>query len=94
MSRLEDLLREELRLTHAHHRVGDRLRRLAREIEDELDRAAAPARPALVENLALSVRSPQDGPEPEDDAPAGPTSGLPVCTCPPCLAERASGRRP
>ena len=49
---------------------------------------------ALVENLARSVRTPQDGPEPEDDAPVAPAAGLPVCTCPPCLAERASGRRP
>ena len=49
---------------------------------------------ALVENLARSVRRPQDGPVDEDDAPAGRPAGLPVCTCPPCLAERASGRRP
>jgi hypothetical protein len=82
---------------------------------------------ALVENLARSVRSRQDGPEARPDlAPvpvgsgAAPGKGnagarrgprapgsfpgtqkrildgtdLPVCTCPPCLAERASGRRP
>lgn len=49
---------------------------------------------ALVENLARSFRSRQDGPEPADDAPVAPAAGLPVCTCPPCLAERASGRRP
>lgn len=82
---------------------------------------------ALVENLARSVRRPQDDPDDEPaphdgpagtrpatgkgkraahrrpaapgDLPAAPKkrmdgTGMPVCTCPPCLAERASGRRP
>ncbi len=49
---------------------------------------------ALVENLASGVRRPQDGPEPEDDAPVAPAGGMPACTCPPCLAERARGERP
>jgi hypothetical protein len=49
---------------------------------------------ALVENLARSVRSRQDGLEPKDDAPAAPPAGMPACTCPPCLEERATGRRP
>lgn len=60
---------------------------------------------ALVENLARSVRRPQDGPDGEHAPHGGPDGArgatartapeaLPVCTCPPCLAERASGRRP
>ena len=82
---------------------------------------------ALVENLARSVRRPQDAPEPEDDAPVVPAgtrpatgkgkraahrrpaapgdlpaapkkrmdgTGMPACTCPPCLAERERGERP
>ena len=44
---------------------------------------------ALTESLARSVRRPQDGPDDEDDAPV-----VPVCTCPPCLAERERGERP
>ena len=49
---------------------------------------------ALVESLAVSVRTPQDGPDPEADAPVVPAVGMPDCTCPPCLAERARGARP
>ena len=49
---------------------------------------------ALTENLAHSLRTPQDGPEEEDDAPVVPAPTVPACTCPPCLAERARGDRP
>lgn len=82
---------------------------------------------AIVESLASSLQSPQDGPELEDDAPVVPVddrgapgkgnatasgtaaspgnlpahperpmdrTGLPLCTCPPCVTERAEGRRP
>ncbi len=49
---------------------------------------------ALVESLATSVRSPQEGADLEDDAPVVPAATMPACTCPPCLAERARGERP
>lgn len=49
---------------------------------------------ALVENLATSVRSPQEGPDLEDDAPVVPTVGMPACTCPCGADERARGVRP
>ncbi len=49
---------------------------------------------ALVENLARSVRRPQDGPVDEDDAPAGPVAGMPPGHCPPCGEKRSRGVRP
>ena len=82
---------------------------------------------ALVENIASSVRRPQDDPDDEPaphdgpdgtrgatgkgnpaarrrtrapgDLPAAPKkrmdgTGMPACTCPPCLAERERGERP
>lgn len=49
---------------------------------------------AVLESLATSLRSPQDGLELEDDAPAVPVAGMPSCTCPCCADERAGGRRP
>ena len=60
---------------------------------------------ALVESLAAGVRTPQDAPA-DGPAPRGGPDGargataktapeaLPVCTCPPCLAERERGERP
>jgi hypothetical protein len=49
---------------------------------------------AVLESLATSLRSPQDGPDLDDDAPAVPVAGMPACTCPCCADERAEGRRP
>ena len=49
---------------------------------------------ALVESLAAGVRTPQDAPEADALPDPRPDVTMPVCTCPPCLAERARGRRP
>ena len=48
---------------------------------------------AVVESLAMSLRSPQDGLDSKDDQTPRPMPGMPACTCPPCRAERAEGRR-
>lgn len=60
---------------------------------------------AIVESLSASLRSPQDGLKRGDDpdvgldgaratAPGPARLGLPPCQCPPCVAERAEGKRP
>lgn len=49
---------------------------------------------ALVESLAVSVRTPQDGAGAEVLPDPRPDAQIPACTCPPCLAERARGDRP
>lgn len=82
---------------------------------------------AVIENLAFSLQSPQDGLDDEEARDIGPVpdrgspgkvnaavprtaaspeelpahperpmdgTGLPPCSCPPCVTERAEGRRP
>lgn len=39
-----------------------------------------------IERLVEKIRTPENS--------AAPSTGMPVCTCPPCIAERERGERP